>query len=232
MDERLSDIMLEICEDEFSEYKGLPEHKFSLCFRRKMNKLIKEQYAPQTVPVSTVRKMKYAIIALVTAVFLLTGFIVTDTLYVRTEDDFFGFTSFTARYSGTAPKTIENYYEPAVPEGFVKNEEFSYSTEKFHTSAYYNGDFGYMFSQSVISEFYLGVETDKAIVEYSYGKDNFIIRYEGGSIIDIVRCDGKYVYHLQTVEGCLSLLDTENLQEIFPEEILTLEDSYMILMEK
>lgn len=227
MNGQLSDVMLEICEDEFAEYSALPEHRFSLRFRRKMDKLIKNRYVPEpSVQTTTIRRMKYAIIALVTAVILLTGFIVTDTLFPKSDEDLFGFTSFTAKYSGTAPKTIENYYEPAVPEGFIKNADFSYSTEKFHTSAYYNGDFGYLFSQSVISEFYLGVEKDKAITEYSYSENKITIRYEGGNIIDIVWCDGEYVYCLQTVEACLPLLDTENLQEIFPEEILTVEEIF------
>lgn len=230
MNGQLPDVMLEICEDEFSEYSALPEHRFSLRFRRKMDKLIQSQYVPEpSVQTTTIRRMKYAIIALVTAVVLLTGFIVTDTLFPKSDEDLFGFTSFTAKYSGTAPKTIENYYEPAVPEGFIKNEEFSYTTDKFHTAAYYNGEYGYVFSQSVISEFYLGVEKDKAVVEYNWGEDNFAIRYEDGSTVDIVWCDGVYVYHFGTVEEHTDMFDLENLQEVFPDEIKTVEEIYGVI---
>ena len=106
---QLSDVMLEICEDEFAEYSALPQHKFSLRFRRKMDKLIQNQYVPQpSVQTTTLRRMKYAIIALVTAMVLLTGFIVTDTFFPKSDEDLFGFTNFIAKYSGTAPKNIEN----------------------------------------------------------------------------------------------------------------------------
>ncbi len=230
MNGQLSGIMLKICEDEFYEYSALPQHKFSFRFRRKMNKLIQSQYVPEpSVQTTTIRRMKYVIIALVTAVVLLTGFIVTDTLFPKSDEDLFGFTSFTAKYSGTAPATILNYYEPAVPEGFTLVEEFSYSTDKFHTVHYVNGDFGYTFSQSVISEFYLGVEKDKAIVEYNWGEDNFVIRYEGGSTVDIVWCDGVYVYHFGTVEEYMDMYDLENLQEVFPKEIKTIEEIYGVI---
>lgn len=230
MNGQLSDVILEICEEEFSEYSALPEHKFSLRFRRKMDKLIKNQYVPQpSAQTTTIRRMKYVIIALVTAVVLLTGFIITDIVFPKSDEDLFGFASFTAKYSGTAPKTIENYYEPAVPEGFMLVEEFSYSTDKFHTVHYINGDFGYTFSQSVISGFNLGVEKDKAVVEYNWGEDNFAIRYEGGSTVDIVWCDGVYVYHFGTVEEHMDMFDLENLQEVFPEEIKTIEEIYGVI---
>lgn len=227
MNGQLSDVMLEICEDEFAEYSTLPQHKFSLRFCRKMNKLIQNQYVPEpSVQTATLRRMKYAIIALVTAVMLLTGFIVTDIVFTKESDELFGFEYFAVKYSGTAPKIIENYYEPIVPEGFVKNEEFSYSTEKFHTSAYYNGDYGYIFSQSVISEFNLGVERDKTITEYSYSQDKITIRYEEGNLVDIVWCDGVYVYHLGTVNAVTDMVDTEKLVEVFPTEIKTAEEIF------
>lgn len=228
MNGQLSDVMLEICEDEFAEYSALPQHKFSPGFRRKMDKLIQNQYVPEpSVQTTTLRRMKYAIIALVTAVVVLTGFIVTDTVFTRNSDTLFGFESFAVKYSGTAPKTIENYYEPIVPEGFVKNEKASYSTDKFHTSAYYNGEYGYVFSQSVISEFYLGiVDKNKAITEYSYSQDKITIRYEEGNLVDVVWCDGVYVYHFGTVNAVTDMVDTENLQEVFPTEIKTTEEIY------
>jgi len=224
---QLSDVMLEICEDEFAEYSALPQHKFSLRFRRKMDKLIQNQYVPEPfVQTTTLRRMKYAIIALVTAVVLLTGFIVTDTVFTKESETLFGFESFAVKYSGTAPKTIENYYEPIVPKGFVKNEKVSYSTDKFHTVAYYNGEYGYVFSQSVISEFYLGVEKDKTITEYSYNENKITIRYEEGNLVDIVWCDGVYVYHFGTVNAVTDMVDTENLVEVFPTEIKTTQEIY------
>lgn len=227
MNGQLSDMMLEICEEEFAEYSALPQHKFSLRFRRKMDKLIQSQYVPQpSVQITTLHRMKYAIIALVTAVVLLTGFIVTDTVFTKESDTLFGFDSFAVKYSGTAPKIIENYYEPIVPEGFVKNEKASYSTEKFHTVAYYNGDYGYVFSQSVISEFYLGVEKDKTITEYSYSQDKITIRYEEGNLVDTIWCDGVYVYHFMTVNAVTDMVDVENLQEVFPTEIKTAEEIF------
>ena len=227
MNGQLSDVMLEICKDEFAEYSALPHHKFSLRFRRKMDKLIQNQYVPQpSVQTTTLRRMKYAIIALVTAVVLLTGFIVTDTVFTKESDELFGFESFAVKYSGTAPKTIENYYEPIVPEGFVKNEKASYSTDKFHIAAYYNGDYGYVFSQSVISEFYLGVEKDKTITEYSYSQNKITIRYEEGNLVDIVWCDGVYVYHFGTVNAIMDMFDLENMREIFPKEIKTVEEFF------
>ncbi len=227
MNRQLSDVMLEICEGEFAEYSALPQHKFSLRFRRKMDKLIQNRYVPQpSVQINTLRRMKYAIIALVTAVVLLTGFIVTDTVFTKESDELFGFENFTVKYSGTAPKIIENYYEPTVPEGFVKNEKASYSTDKFHTAAYYNDDYGYVFSQSVISEFYLGVEKDKTITEYSYSENRITIRYEEGNLVDTIWCDGVYVYHLGTVNTVMDMVDLENMQEVFPEEILTVEEIF------
>jgi len=231
MNGQLSDVVLEICEDEFAEYSTLPQHKFSLRFRRKMDKLIQNQYVPEpSVQTTTLRCMKFAIIALVTAVVLLTGFIVTDTVFTKESETLFGFESFAVKYSGTAPKTIENYYEPIVPDGFVKNEKASYSTDKFHTSAYYNGECGYVFSQSVISEFYLGVERDKTITEYSYNENKITIRYEEGNLVDIVWCDGVYVYHLGTVNAVKDIFDLEKLVEVFPKEIKTAEEIYSEIM--
>ncbi len=227
MNSQLSDVMQEICEDEFAEYSALPKHKFSLRFRRKMDKLIKAQCVLQpSVQTTTIRRMKYVIIALVTAVVLLTGFIFTDTVFKKDSDELFGFDNFTVKYSGTAPKTIENYYEPVVPEGFIKNEEFSYSTNKFHCAAYYNGEFGYTFSQSVISEFYLGIEKEKTITEYSYSENKITIRYEEGNLVDTIWCDGVYVYHFSTVIKAMDMFDLENLHEIFPEEIKTIEEIF------
>lgn len=227
MNGQLSDVILEICKDEFAEYSALPQHKFSLRFRRKMDKLIQNQYVPQSsVQITTLRRMKYAIIALVTAVVLLTGFIVTDTVFTKESGELFGFDNFTVKYSGTAPKTIENYYEPIVPDGFVKNEKASYSTDKFHTAAYYNGDYGYVFSQSVISEFYLGVEKDKTITEYSYSENRITICYEEGNFVDTIWCDGVYVYHFGTVNAVTDMVDTENLVEVFPKEIKTIEEIF------
>lgn len=231
MDGRLGDVMLEICEDEFSEYTALPEHNFSLRFRRKMDKLIKSQYVPQpSVQVAAIRRMKYVIIALVTAVVLLTGFIVTDTVFTKDSRELFGFDSFTVKYSGTAPKTIENYYEPIVPKGFVKNEKASYSTDKTHSVAYYNGDYGYTFSQSVISDFYFGIEKDKTVTEYSYSENKITIRYEEGNLVDMIWCDGVYVYHFGTVNALMGMFDLENLNEVFPEEIKTVEEIYSEIM--
>lgn len=227
MNRQLSDIMLEIYEDEFSAFNEKSEHRFSLRFRRRMDKVIKEQYVPQTsVRITTIRRMKYAIVALVTAIVLLTGFIVTDTVFTKDSDELFGFDNFTAKYSGTAPKIIENYYEPAVPEGFELVEKFSYSTDKFHTAHYTNGDTAYTFSQSVISEFYLGIEKDKTIIEYNYSESRIIIHSEDKNLVDIIWCDGMYVYHLSAVTKNQSLFDLENLQEIYPEEIKTVEENF------
>ncbi len=229
MNGQLSDVMLEICENEFSAYESKPPHRFSLHFRRKMNRMIKEQYVPpEAASAVTIRRMKYAIIALVTAVVLLTGFIATDTVFMKESDELFGFDVFTVKYSGNAPTTIENYYEPVVPDGFIKIEEFSYSTDTFHVVSYYNGDFGYTFSQSVISEFYLGIEKDKAIAEFSYSENRITMRYEGGIIVDTIWCDGIYVYHLGTVNSAMDMLDLDNLQEVFPEEVKTIEEIYVI----
>ncbi len=227
MDCNLSDIMLEICGNEFSEYEKKPTHKFSYRFRRKMDKVIQSQYVPRSeAQAATIRRMKYAIIALVTAVVLLSGFIVTDTVFMKNGGDLYGFDSFTVKFAGTAPKTILNYYEPAVPEGYERVDSFSYSTDKFHTVHYSNGDTAYTFSQSVISEFFLGIEKDKAITEYSYSEDKITISYEGGNLTDTVWCDGVYVYHLTAVGEDGGLLDLENLTEVYPEEIKTAEEIF------
>lgn len=228
-EELLNEALSELCTDEFSAFNDMPEYDFPESFDNKMNSLF---YGNGSGLQKKARRI--AIIAIAAALVLaVCGFAVLNIMF-HTDMSNEEYIVFSAESLRDAPKTIEHYYEPTLPERYVIDESaVLLCTNNTYGVVYVNQDNNndkISFTQNTVSAFRHTYHQDQHkgspqwIIIDNPGNDSFDLVHDHppgyNFIIDYVThfwTDGEYIYSISGDKAVIDSLDLNELHEVFPE---------------
>ena len=220
--ELFKNILQEMCDEEFEEYKTEEKHKFSLRHKKQMKKLFREydkKYASNVSEKKTVRFRRRIVAVVVAAVVLITSFFKVGALtggfkFTQKSDH----TEFFNIDYENAPQTIEYlYYISALSDEY----KLTTSDVDIALSAYFyyetDDEHIYYFGQIVKSAYKSYINTEKYKMEEVVidNKNGVFIAFESESLL--VWDNGDYVLEIYgnfTKEEMLILAKSIKIREL------------------
>ena len=228
-EELLNEALSEICEEEFSAFDDMPEYDFPKSFDKKMSRLFGRSAKPERKRI----KLFVAVGFAAAAVLICGASVVLDVLF-HTDMNDSEYISISAESLRNAPKKIDHYYEPDIPDHYIPDERYGdFCTELSYTICYVNKDNKndqLIFSQYVIGSINFIFKQDQhegspQWIKIDDPKNNsfdMVLDHSSGYhfIMDHVEhfwTDGKYIYSVKADRAVVDSLDLNDLHEVFPE---------------
>lgn len=205
----MSDIMLALTQQDFSEYDGLSEHRFSRGFERRMKRLISSQtgFVPSTVKAPVRLRVRVALIAALVAVAVLCAFTVSRSDFYLNAQKEQGYMGVFHGEEDSAADIITEFYMPVLPAEYRYVKYDSMISDKSTYLVFRSRGRTVTFWQVPKNDFSVLFERSHFIVQPSQDEDIVTAYTEDGTLMCVMYSDDKYAYCVDGPTDVVSAVD-------------------------
>ncbi|MBQ9947463.1 MAG: hypothetical protein IJO91_03655 [Oscillospiraceae bacterium] len=209
MENDISDIMLMISQQEFSEYDGLSEHRFSKGFQRRMERLISSQtgFVPSKVKAPIKVRVRVALIAALVAVIALCGSTVMRSNFYLSSQKEQGYMGVFHEEESTALDVMTEFYMPVLPAEYRYVKYDSMISDKSTYLVFRSKGRTVTFWQVPKNDFSVLFERSHFTVQPSQDEDIMTAYNEDGTLMCVMYSDDKYAYCIDGPTDVISAVD-------------------------
>ena len=205
----MSDIMLMLSQQEFSEYDGLSEHRFSKGFQRRMERLISSQtgFLPSNAKAPIKLRVRVALIAALVAVLALcTATVMRSDFYLSSQHEQ-GYMGVFHEEESTALDVLTEFYMPVLPAEFRYVKYDSMICDKSTYLVFRCRGRTVTFWQVPKNDFSVLFERSHFTVQPSQDEDIVTAYTEDGALMCVMYSDDKYAYCIDGPTDVISAVD-------------------------
>lgn len=209
MANEITDIMLMLSQQEFSEYDGLSEHRFSRGFQRSMKRLISSQtgFVPSNAKAPVKVRVRVVLIAALVAVIALCGFTATRSNFYLSSQKEQGYMGVFHEEENTAQDIITEFYMPVLPADYRYVKYDSMISDKSTYLVFRSRGRTVTFWQVPKNDFSVLFERSHFTVQPSQGEDIVTAYTEDGTLMCVMYSDDKYAYCIDGPTDVISAVD-------------------------